>query len=96
MAGLAGIFMIVVVVAFSVVGAVTLYRIFDVQKECKVNSDCASESYCGSDFKCHPFPRIEVVKYDFAIPALILGLCIILAAMIVKKKQLPPRGYGFP
>ena len=85
--------MIVVVVALSIAGAVTLYRIADAQKECSANSDCASESYCGSDFKCHIYPKIEVVKYDFAIPALIVGLCIIVAAMIVKKKQVPPRSF---
>ena len=67
MAGFAGIFMIVVVVALSIAGAVTLYRIADAQKECSANSDCASESYCGSDFKCHIYPKIEVVKYDFAM-----------------------------
>ena len=93
MAGFAGIFMIVVVVAFSIVGAMTLFRIAEAQKECSANSDCASESYCGSDFKCHVFPQIEVVRYDFAIPALIVGLCIIVAAMIVKKKHQPPRSF---
>lgn len=93
MAGFSGILMIVVVVALSIAGAMTLYRIGEAQKECNANSDCPSENYCGSDFKCHVFPKIEIVRYDFAIPALIVGLCIIVAAMIVKKKQLPPRSF---
>ncbi|VVB81336.1 Uncharacterised protein [uncultured archaeon] len=93
MAGFSGIFMIVIVIALSVAGALTLYRIADAQKECKANTDCPAENYCGSDFKCHPFPKIEIVKFDFAIPALIVGLCIVLAAMIVKKKHEPPKSF---
>lgn len=93
MAGFSGIFMIIVVVALSIAGAMTFLKIAEGQRECNVNTDCASESYCGSDFKCHVYPKIEVVKYDLAIPALIVGLCIIVAAMIVKKKQQPPRTF---
>lgn len=87
MSELTGIFMLVVIIVASVVATTTYFKISDVIKECHVNSDCGDNSYCGSDFKCHVFPEVEVVKFDFVIPALIFGLFIVLAALILKKKQ---------
>jgi len=54
------------------------------QRECKTNKDCASESYCGSDFSCHSYPNIQktVVQYNFFWPAVVIGIAIIVAALI--------------
>ena len=54
------------------------------QRECKKNSDCNSESYCGSDFQCHKYPNIQVVQYNFLGPAIIIGIAILLAALIIR------------
>jgi len=64
-------------------------------KECKVNSDCDADSYCGSDFKCHSYPNIErtIVPTDWKTPAAIVGLAIVLAALILRKKQQPKQSY---
>lgn len=54
-------------------------------RECSKDSDCNNDSYCGSDFQCHKFPVITQVTY---IPAaLILGVCIIAGAWILRKKK---------
>ena len=54
------------------------------QRECKNNRDCNSESYCGSDFSCHPFPSIQktVVQYNFFVPSIIISIAIVIAAII--------------
>ena len=61
------------------------------QRECKTNKDCSSESYCGSDFSCHTYPTIQktVVQYSLFWPAVIIGLAIIIAAMILKWSRKP-------
>ncbi|MBI4452214.1 hypothetical protein HY637_02185 [Candidatus Woesearchaeota archaeon] len=58
------------------------------QRECRSNKDCDSESYCGSDFSCHQYPNIQktVVEYNLVIPSLIIGVAIIAAAVIIKRK----------
>ena len=90
MSGLTGIFMLVVIIVGSVVATTVYFKISDVVKECHVNSDCRDNSYCGSDFNCHACPEVSVVRFDFVIPALIFGLCVVLAALILKKKQQRP------
>lgn len=56
------------------------------QRECRSNKDCNPDSYCGSDFACHPYPNIQktVVQYSLVRPSLIIGLAIIVAAIILK------------
>ena len=58
-------------------------------RECKRNSDCGSESYCGSDFQCHQYPTIQktVIQYNLFWPAVIIGIAIVLAAWILKKRE---------
>ncbi|MBI2658608.1 hypothetical protein HYX05_00715 [Candidatus Woesearchaeota archaeon] len=59
------------------------------QRECKRNSDCSSESYCGSDFSCHSYPTIQktVVQYNLFWPAVIVGIALVLAALIYKNGE---------
>jgi len=60
------------------------------QRECKSNGDCSSDSYCGSDFACHEYPNIQktVVQYSLIGPALVIGIAIIIAALILRWKRL--------
>jgi len=91
-----GAFVVIAIIAFSIGGAATIVKIMDGSKECKLNSDCQSNNYCGSDFKCHPFPAIEntIVNNDWTTPAAIVGLAIVLGAMILRRKQpSPPRQF---
>ena len=59
------------------------------QRECKRNSDCSSESYCGSDFSCHTYPTIQktVVQYNLFWPAVVIGIALVLAARIFKNGE---------
>jgi len=59
-------------------------------KECRSNSDCGPERYCGSDFACHQIPIIEktIVKNNLIIPSIILGIAIIAAALIIKREKI--------
>ena len=90
-----GAFFIIVVVALSIGGAATILKFVEGRKECNFNSDCQSGNYCGSDFKCHSFPVIEntIVKNDWATPAAILGLAVVFAAFILRRKQQTPRQF---
>ncbi len=90
-----GAFFIIVIIAFSIGGAATILKVMEGRKECKLNSDCQANNYCGSDFKCHQFPVIEntIVKTDWTTPAAILGVAIIIGAMILKRKKEPPRQF---
>ncbi len=60
------------------------------QRECKRNSDCNSESYCGSDFSCHTYPTIQktVVQYNLFWPAVVIGLAIVITALIFNLDKL--------
>lgn len=52
-------------------------------RDCNSNNDCSETSYCGSDFSCHEFPKeIVVEKNNWLWPALILGICLIIASYI--------------
>lgn len=75
------IFSLIVVIALFVL----FLKIVDLAtRECSVDTDCNSDSYCGSDYKCHKHPIITQVTY---IPAaLIIGICILAAAYIIRKK----------
>lgn len=84
-----GAFFVIAIIALSVAGAAGVLKYNDGLKECTENSDCPSLSYCGSDFECHTFPNISqnVESADWTTPAIILGLAIILAALILKAKS---------
>lgn len=64
-------------------------------RECRTNSDCSKDAYCGSDFTCHKIPVIEkspvVVERHYTIPALIIGVAMIITAVIVKWDKLRPQ-----
>lgn len=57
-------------------------------RECSNNEDCGDEYYCGSDFACHKIPVIEkssvIIQRNYVVPSIILGVCIIIAAIILK------------
>ncbi len=78
----------------AVVLALTILAIYIVgvaTRECNSNNDCAAASYCGSDFSCHEYPSQVVVENNkFVISALILGVCLIIAAYVYRAGKLPP------
>jgi len=63
-------------------------------RECRTNKECGEDSYCGSDFACHQTPVIEkspvVVERHYTVPALILGVAIIVAAVIFRWDKIRP------
>ncbi len=91
-----GAFFVIAIIAFSIAGAAAVLKVMEGVKECKVNSDCHSDAYCGSDFKCHPFPMIQntIVHNDWTTPAAILGLAIVVAAFVLRRRsERPPRSF---
>jgi hypothetical protein len=60
-------------------------------RECRGDLDCGPEHYCGSDYRCHQVPVIEktVSQYDLTKPAVIIGIALVLAAIILRRKKLP-------
>lgn len=91
-----GVFFVVAVIGLGVAGTATVLKVMEGKAECTANSECGDTQYCGSDLKCHPFPAIEktVVKNDWTTPAAILGLSIVLAALIMRKR-VPRQRKGF-
>ncbi len=74
----------------AIIVVVALFIIFSkvielAQKECNADKDCTYDSYCGSDFQCHKYPIITHISYVPA--ALIFGLCIIIAAVILRWRK---------
>jgi len=84
-----GAFFVIALIGLSAAGAAAIMKTVEGSAECKLNSDCGEGSYCGSDLKCHTHPTIEktVVNNDWTTPAAVLSLSIILAALILRKKQ---------
>lgn len=60
--------------------------------ECRQDSDCADNNYCGADKACHQIPIINqtVVQYNLTLPSLIIGVAIVIAAIILRRKR-PPK-----
>ena len=60
-------------------------------RECRSNSQCPTDNYCGSDFSCHQIPTIEktIIKNNLLVPSIILGLAIIIAATVLRFKNTP-------
>jgi ABC-type antimicrobial peptide transport system permease subunit len=58
--------------------------------ECEVDSDCGDGHYCGSDFSCHEFKIIEKtsVELDLLGPSIIIGIAIVAAAYILRRRAL--------
>jgi len=58
-------------------------------RECEEDNDCLENHYCGSDFTCHEHPVIEkeVTKNRLLGPSIILGLCVIISAVILRYKK---------
>lgn len=73
-----------------VIGAVVAFSGY-AARECSKDSQCAENNYCGADFSCHAIPQITLtkteVRTDYTAPAAILGISIVLAALILKKRQ---------
>jgi hypothetical protein len=75
---------IIALVAIIMVGLIMDFS----SKGCSNNKDCQENSYCGSDNECHQYPDKIIVKQSDNFPAaLTLAVGIILAALILKKKQ---------
>ncbi len=78
--GIVTVIIIVIILAF-------IYALVDIgSRECRSNRDCGKDAYCGSDFACHQIPVIErtTTKGDYTMPALILGIAMIITALILK------------
>ena len=58
-------------------------------RQCRRDTDCGTERYCGSDFKCHNIPVIEktVIEnhYDFTVAGFLIALGIVIAAIIIRR-----------
>ena len=81
-AGLLAFLLIIgLVVAFSSVAT----------RECTKDTQCGEAGYCGSDFACHKVPVVSVSKTeyhsDFTQAAALLSISIVVAALILKKRQ---------
>jgi hypothetical protein len=59
-------------------------------RECRTNKDCGEDNYCGSDFACHKFPVIEkeYKSGNYIVPALIIGIALIVTAVILRWDKL--------
>jgi len=79
---------VIAIVGFSILGSASILKVIEGSHECNSDSDC--DGYCGSDFKCHAFPVIEnTVHTSWTVPAAILGLAIIIAAFVLRRKNEP-------
>jgi hypothetical protein len=75
-----GLIIVAVILALIIL---TIYLVGIATRECNSNNDCNENSYCGSDFFCHEFPKeIVVEKNNWIWPSLVLGICLIIAALI--------------
>lgn len=63
------------------------------QRECHSNADCDAGSYCGSDFSCNEYPQTTqtIRRSDFTGAAFLVGIAIVVAAIILRRKPLVPR-----
>ncbi len=85
-----GVFFVITVIGLSIAGAATLIKYTEGTKECKLNSDCRTNQYCGADFECHDYPTVTqniTSGNDWTVPASILGLAIVISALILRWKR---------
>lgn len=84
-AGIALIIIIIIIIIYAI--------IVNAVKECRSDTDCGSERYCGSDFKCHDMKIVQKTiiqnQYETWKAALVLGIAIIIAALILRWKRIP-------
>ncbi|HLC32785.1 MAG TPA: hypothetical protein VJJ82_03090 [Candidatus Nanoarchaeia archaeon] len=81
-----GGFLVIVIICLSIAGASAIIKFSEGRHECNENKNCQITSYCGSDFKCHEFPtRLESTN-NWVLPALIVGACVIIGAVIIRNK----------
>ncbi len=86
MAGLwSGGFVALAVLAFSIIGGLFVANAVQASRECSLNKDCGVTNYCGSDFKCHEYPQQVVYKADYQMPALIIGIAMVISVILLKK-----------
>jgi len=81
----AGVFAFLVIIA----GVVMFSNVSS--RECSKDAQCGENKYCGSDFSCHQIPVITIKKTeyqnDFVTPSAIVGVAIVIAALVLKKRQ---------
>lgn len=83
-----GVMFTLIIIGLSAAGASTILSYTENSKECKSNAQCPSDMYCGSDFSCHAYPSIQTkVVYNWTPAAIIVGLCIIAAAFVFRKRH---------
>jgi len=85
------LFFIVSFLAFIVGVAITIIWLNDIStKVCKTNAECGDGNYCGFDHSCHKIPIIQktttvsIIKNNYGIAGLILGISIIISSLIIK------------
>lgn len=85
---LAGV-LIVVIIVVALIFLITSCE----RGECSKDTDCPPEYICKADRSCHPIPSINktIINYDLRLPALILGLAIVIAAILIRQRKKPPR-----
>ena len=80
-----------VIVVLAIILACIVIVLFAVDlatRQCNNNGDCSANAYCGSDNECHEYPEQIVVQENNFVPAaIIFGIAIIIAAVIVRWKK---------
>lgn len=91
--GLIAIIIILILLVF------VIFLVEIAQRDCNSNRDCPANAYCGSDHECHEYPQQILMRdNNLILPALILGLALIIAARIFRggnKPKLPRVGKMF-
>ena len=79
---------IIVVIALVVLWFFLKYA----SRECNYDNQCPKDYYCGSDFTCHEHIVINrtVVQTDYATPAAIIAIAIILVALLMRTTLFDP------
>ena len=77
---------VIVLIIVIIIVSISRYTL----RECSGNEQCDEMHYCGSDFKCHEYPSNPPKPENMLIiPAIILGLALIIAAYTYRNKKLP-------
>jgi len=82
-----------IIIAIIMVGSVVLlYKNTVGARECRNDSDCPSNNYCGSDFACHQFKIVEQTENRYTGAAIIVGIAIVVAAYILRGHDFKRKG----
>lgn len=76
---------VIIVLAIVILG---MFLVDVAQRDCSSNRECPQNAYCGADYECHEFPNQVVVKESNLFPALILGVSLVVAAYIFRRKRI--------